>query len=141
MSLHFITAYISSSIILFIFDVIWLFTMYKGFYRPNLNHLLTETPKYLPIIFFYLLYPLGSAILVVLPALNAHHSLLKIYLTGTLLGLIAYGTYNLTNQATLKNWPVFVTIIDMLWGSILTGGVCLISAYITKAIAGSFQEL
>jgi uncharacterized membrane protein len=71
---------------------------------------------------------------VAVPAVNDDWGFLKIFLLGALLGLVAYGTYDLTNQATLKEWPSIVTVVDLVWGSLLTGVVSIISVAITRAL-------
>jgi len=86
----------------------------------------------LPVILFYAIFILGLIILVVSPALSGNYSYLKLFLYGALFGLVAYGTYDLTNQATLKNWPAIVTVVDLIWGSLLTGTVAVITKFIIK---------
>lgn len=108
-------------------DAVWLSTMAKRFYAPNIGHLLAESPKFGPAIAFYALYIFGVVFFVVSPALESGAGLLKVFLSGALLGLVAYGTYDLTNQATLKDWPILVTVVDLLWGSLLTGFVSVIA--------------
>jgi uncharacterized membrane protein len=69
---------------------------------------------------------------VVVPLVSTGSGAFKPLLTGVMLGLFAYGTYDLTNQATLKNWPTIVTIVDLIWGALLTGVVSAISFSITR---------
>jgi uncharacterized membrane protein len=114
-----------------VIDGIWLFSMSK-FYKARLGHIMSETVNFGPVIVFYFLYMFGLVVLVILPSLRAGNSLFKVFLLGALLGLVAYGTYDLTNHATLKQWPLIVTLIDLLWGAVLTGTVALISFSLTK---------
>jgi uncharacterized membrane protein len=102
-------------------DMIWLSTMSPRLYQPHLSHLLAGTVSLAPAGLFYLVYVAGIVGLATLPAGRGGGALLR----GALLGFVAYGTYDLTNQATLRDWPTVVTLADMAWGTALTS----ISAY------------
>jgi uncharacterized membrane protein len=106
---------------LLVLDGIWLSTTAKSIYQPAIGHLMSEGFALLPGVLFYLLYALVVAVLVVVPAARERRSPGYTFLLGALLGLGAYGTYDLTNQATLRDWPLMITIIDMAWGSLVTG--------------------
>lgn len=106
-------------------DIVWLTSMAPWFYDRYIGHLLAESPDFLAAGLFYTLYLLGIFALVIKPGLDGNWTLKKVWLTGVMLGLVAYGTYDLTNQATLRDWPVLVTIVDMIWGAGLTGIVSL----------------
>ena len=123
----FLASFLSSLLAMLAIDAVWLFTMSSRFYKPNLHHLLAEAPALFPVMFFYVIYAFGLTFLVTLPAVQAGQSVFKIFLLGALFGFVAYATYDLTNQATLKNWPVIVSVVDMMWGAILTGVVSVIS--------------
>jgi len=101
--------------------------MAKRFYSKQIGHLMAKTPDWTAVVLFYLLFAVGVTALVVSPALKNGWPLGKIFLTGAVLGLITYGTYDLTNQATLKNWPYLVTVIDLIWGTLLTGTASLLA--------------
>jgi len=115
-----------------IIDGIWLAVMLKRFYALRLGHLMAAVPKFSAAGLFYLIYAVGLAVLVVLPAMRSGSSLVNVFFIGALLGLVAYGTYDLTNQATLKDWPVLVTVVDLIWGSLMTGSVAAISVLISR---------
>lgn len=83
---------------------------------------------------FYVLYAVGVVVLVVLPALEHEHPLGRAILYGALLGLVAYGTYDLTNQATLRGWSSVVTLVDMTWGAFLTGVVVAIAVTMARRL-------
>ncbi len=102
-------------------DAIWLILMTPRFYRPAMGHLLSDTLHFKAAFLFYLLYGFGILALVVLPALQHATRLPQVALFAAIFGLVAYGTYDLTNHATLKNWPWTVTVVDMAWGTLLTG--------------------
>ena len=106
--------------------------MANRFYRPRLGSLMKDTPSLAPAAVFYLIYIFGLTMLVILPAIKDQFSFTKTFLYGAIFGLTAYATYDLTNQATLKSWPTSVTVVDIIWGALLTGIVTVISVYITK---------
>ena len=132
MKLTFATFLSVTSVFLFI-DVIWLSQSFSYFYQPNIGDLLREDIIIFPAALFYLIYPLGVTILVVLPSLKKG-SLKTISLNGFVLGFVAYGTYNLTNMATLKGWSASVVVVDMIWGGILTGASAVLGTHIARKI-------
>lgn len=102
-------------------DAVWLSTMASRFYRPLIGELLAADFRLAPALIFYVLYVSGIVFFAVRPGL-ASNSAITALVHGALLGLLAYGTYDLTNQATLKVWPSIVTIVDLAWGMFLTAG-------------------
>lgn len=96
-------------------DTVWLGTMGDRLYRPLIGSILAENFRLAPAIAFYALYAAGLTLFAVLPGL-AEGGWKKALLLGGLLGLFAYGTYDLTNLATLKNWSLKLSLIDMAWG-------------------------
>jgi uncharacterized membrane protein len=114
----------------FVIDMIWLGFVANKFYAAQLGHLLGPV-NWPAAIIFYLLYIVGIIIFAVHPALIAG-SLSKAILYGALFGFFAYATYDLTNLATLKDWPILVTIVDLIWGTVLTGSVAAASYYLAK---------
>ena len=117
--MRFIVAYIVTAVVFLGLDAIWLTQIALGMYRRELGALLLDKPN-LPIAgLFYLLFVIGIVVLAILPALNGG-SWLNALLMGAVLGLVAYGTYDITNLSTLKNWSLTVTIADLAWGSALT---------------------
>ena len=117
--MRFIVAYIVTAVVFLGLDAIWLTQIALGMYRRELSALLLDKPN-LPIAgLFYLLFVVGIVVLAILPALNGG-SWLNALLMGAVLGLVAYGTYDITNLSTLKNWSLTVTIADLAWGSALT---------------------
>lgn len=117
----FFTTLVSMVPLMAVLDLVWLGVVMKDFYRAHLGHLMGEV-VWLPAIIFYFLYTAGLAYFAVLPA-HESSSLLKAVLLGAALGLFAYGTYDLTNHATLKDWPIIVTVLDMVWGAVISGVV------------------
>ena len=111
--------YVGALVAITVLDLLWLGVIAKPLYASQLADLLRPNIGITAAIFFYFLYPLGVVYFAVNPAL-VHGSWQNAALNGLLLGLFAYGTYDLTNLATLKNWPVSISLIDMAWGSVLT---------------------
>jgi uncharacterized membrane protein len=100
-------------------DAVWLTTMADRLYRPAIGHLMREQFALLPALAFYLLYITGIVVFAVWPALPTRHTGAALA-RGALFGLIAYATYDLTNQATLRDWPWHVTVADLCWGAFVT---------------------
>lgn len=118
---NFFIALVSMVPLMAVLDLVWLGVVMKDFYRANLGHLMGEV-VWFPAVIFYFLYTAGLAYFAVLPA-HESDSLLKAVLLGAMLGLFAYGTYDLTNHATLRDWPLIVTVLDMVWGAVISGVV------------------
>lgn len=114
-------------------DSVWLFST-GGVYKKWLGHLFAPTFNFIPAVIFYLLYAFGVVYFVLSPALKSGASLTHIFISGALFGLIAYATYDLTNNATLRDWPLQVTLIDMVWGAFLTGLVSVITLVVYKYV-------
>lgn len=128
----FLSTYIFSLFLLLVFDAVWLLFIVKRFVADNIGHLMSESIKLGPVFVFYPLYALAIVVLVLLPGIEGNFSFLKVFLFGFVLGIAAYGAYDLTNHATLKNWPLMMTIVDMTWGSLMTGGVSVLSFYLVN---------
>ena len=114
-------------------DMLWIGVLAKGFYRNNLGHLLRPDINWTAALIFYLLYIVGILIFATLPALEKQ-SLHQAVVLGALFGLFAYATYDLSNLATLKDWPVKIVFVDILWGMVLTASVAAASFFIGKWI-------
>jgi uncharacterized membrane protein len=110
----------------FAIDMVWLGLVAKTFYRKYLGYLMAPSPNWIAAIIFYLLFIVGILVFVVVPGLEAH-SLKKALLSAALFGFITYATYDLTNLATVKDWPVIVTVVDLAWGTVLSVAVSFIS--------------
>lgn len=134
MSKSLVIASLASFLLLVAVDFVWLSQAVNFLYRPKLGGLLAEKPVVGAAALFYLLYGVGMAVLVIRPAL-AGGGVLAAAWTGALLGLVAYGTYDLTNQATLKGWSVTVTVVDMAWGAFVTAAVCAFGVWVSEKVA------
>ncbi|WCM94463.1 DUF2177 family protein [Acidovorax sp. NCPPB 2350] len=113
-------AYIATAIAFLVLDTIWLTTMAERLYRPGIGHLMREGFSPGPALLFYLLYVGGMVFFAVVPGLEKQSWPHALGL-GAALGLLAYATFGLTNQAVLRDWPWHVTAIDMAWGTFATG--------------------
>ena len=114
-------------------DLVWLTLVAKNFYAKHLGFLMNPNVNWLAAILFYLLFIVGVVVFIVIPSLS-QQSWQKALLWGALFGLITYATYDLTNLATLKDWPLIVTIVDLVWGTILSALVSVITHLIARRI-------
>jgi uncharacterized membrane protein len=120
-----IQTYAASLVIFLLLDFVWLGLVARGFYRQQLGHLLSSDVRWLPAILFYLLFVAAVVVFAVLPAVE-RGSLLKAVLLGGFFGIVAYATYDLTNLATLKDFPALVAAVDMTWGCVLSAVVAVV---------------
>ncbi len=128
----FFVSYVSCLASLAVLDGIWLTLIAKPFYARSLAHLLSPTVRWVPVVLFYLIYAAGISLLVVLPQLKQGHSALMTLAFAALLGFIAYAAYDFTNLATLNKWPVLMSIVDMAWGTAMTGAAGLTAFLVVR---------
>jgi uncharacterized membrane protein len=117
--------------VFFIIDLVWLGVVARGFYQKNLKFILSPNVNWTAAIIFYLMYIAGILIFAVVPGV-AKDSLRHAALWGALFGFFTYATYDLTNLALLKDWPLNIVIVDILWGMVLCTIVATLSFYIAK---------
>ena len=129
-----LTAYGAAALAFLAIDAVWLSTMANLLYRPLLGDLLAPGFRLAPAIFFYAIYIAGIVFFAVRPAL-ATGRLATAALNGAALGFVAYGTYDLTNQATLRDWPVIITVADMVWGTVLTASASIAGFAAARRVA------
>lgn len=129
----YVTAYIAALITFAIVDAAWLYFAGSNLYKPVLGDMLAPEVRLGPATAFYLLFPLGITIFATDPAIKAN-SVTPALIYGALFGIFTYATYDLTNFATLKNWSLKVTIIDISYGAIL----CALSAAAAYAVVKTF---
>jgi uncharacterized membrane protein len=132
--LKYVIAYGATAVIFFAVDFVWLSVMAKSFYRDHIGHLMADQVNMTAALGFYLLYIVGIVVFAVLPALHSDSWKTALVLGG-LLGLIAYGTYDMTNLATLRDWPVAVAVVDMAWGTALTAASATAGYFICRMFA------
>lgn len=111
-------------------DAVWLSLVAMKLFTKYLSHL-SGPFQLTPAAVFYLFYTLGLLILVVLPYKDDPK---KVFLMGALLGALAYGTYDLTNLATLRNWPLSFALVDITWGTVVTGLTALVASFLARKI-------
>lgn len=131
----YIKLYFATLLAFFAIDIVWLGLVASSFYRKQLGFIMADNPNWLAAIIFYLLFIVGILFFVVVPGLE-QNSLQATLLRAALFGLITYATYDLTNLATLKNWPLLVTVIDLIWGTVLSTLVSTASFFIGKWLGG-----
>ena len=131
--MKYIYLYLLTLAIFLIIDFIWLNFIAKNLYSSKIGHLLTENPNLIPAGIFYLLFVVGVIIFAILPGYEAR-SITKAIFLGALFGLMTYSTYDLTNLATLKNWPLSVTIIDLIWGTSISTVTTVSGYYIARSL-------
>lgn len=125
--------YLITLIVFFIIDLIWLGLIAKNIYSDNIGHLMSDKVNWLAAGLFYLLYILGLVYFAVNPALMGEGMLYALKV-GMIFGFFTYMTYDLTNLATLKDWPLKIALIDIAWGTFLGGSVSTISYLLNKLI-------
>ena len=128
-----IIAYVSAAVSFGVLDFLWLGWAGKNFYRPAIGELLAPSFRGGPALVFYAIYIAGIIWFAVRPGLSGGTS--AALLNGALLGGLAYATYDLTNQATMKVWPVHVTVVDIVWGAFATAVAAMAATWVTTRFA------
>jgi uncharacterized membrane protein len=126
-------SYALTFVVFFIVDMAWLGFIAKDLYKKYLGDFLSEQVNWTAAVVFYLLFIVGVFIFAIMPAVEKN-SLVSAITLGALFGFFTYATYDLTNLATLKNWPITIVFIDIIWGSVLTGIVSTAGFYIVKYV-------
>lgn len=117
--MEYVKMYVIAFIIFLAIDAIWLGLVAPKFYKEQIGHLMADKPNLIAALVFYLIFIVGVVYFVVNPAVQAQ-DMTKLLVSGILFGFITYATYDLTNLATLRDWPIKVTIIDLIWGTSLS---------------------
>lgn len=125
--------YLLTTVVFLIIDLAWLGLIAKNLYQKYLGDFLTDKVNWTAAFIFYLLYVVGISVFAIYPSVNKD-SALSAAIMGGLFGFFAYATYDLTNLATLKGWPLPIVFIDIAWGVVLTATVSLSGFYIAKLI-------
>jgi uncharacterized membrane protein len=131
-----IKLYFATLIAFFAIDMVWLGLVARSFYYEQLGFLLNPNTNWVAAMIFYLLFILGILVFVVLPGLR-EDSLKATILRAALFGLVTYATYDLTNLATVKDWPLLITIVDLAWGTVLTIAVSSVGFFAGKRLPGN----
>lgn len=126
-------SYTLTFVVFFILDMAWLGFIAKDLYKKYLGDFLSEQVNWTAAVIFYLLFVIGVFIFAILPSVEKN-SLISAIILGALFGFFTYATYDLTNLATMKNWPINIVFIDILWGAFLTSVVSAAGFYIVKYV-------
>jgi len=126
-----IFSYLLTFAVFLIIDMLWLGVIAKNIYQKYLGDFLTDSVNWTAAFIFYFIYVVGISIFVIYPSVNKG-SVYHVILMGALFGFFTYATYDLTNLATLKGWPLPIVFIDIIWGSVLSAVVSLSGFYIVK---------
>lgn len=119
--------------VFFAIDMVWLGLVAKDFYRGQIGSLMKSDINWMAAISFYLLFIVGLVVFVITPAVEKG-SWTYALVFGAFFGLITYATYDLTNLATLKDWPILVTLVDLAWGAVLAASVSVVTYLIASKI-------
>ena len=129
-----ILSYLLTFIVFLMIDMLWLGIIAKNIYQKYLGSFLTDNVNWTAAIIFYMIFVAGISIFTIYPAVNMGSVSHAVFM-GALFGFFTYATYDLTNLATLKNWPLTIVIIDIIWGSVLSALVSVSGFYIFKWIS------
>ena len=127
-----VVSYLLTAMVFFGIDLVWLGLVAKNMYNRNIRHLMSSQVNWVAAVVFYLAFIVGILVFAVYPSVD-RDSLLRAIVLGVLFGFFTYSTYDLTNLATLRDWPLSVTIVDIAWGMVLTGAVSAVGFFIVKA--------
>jgi uncharacterized membrane protein len=128
----FIKLFLIALPVFFAIDIVWLVFVAKKFYNRQIGFLMKPDINWYAAGIFYLLFIAGLVAFVISPAVEKH-SLIHALAYGLLFGLITYATYDLTNLATIKDWPLLVTVVDLVWGMVLSASVSVVTYLIAAA--------
>lgn len=133
--MQYIKIYLVAVVVFFAIDLIWLGVIAKNLYQKHLGYLMRNPVNWTAAIIFYLIFVVGMVFFVINPALEKN-SLSYAITVGALFGFITYATYDLTNLATVKDWPVVITVVDLIWGSTLSALTSGISFFLVQTFFG-----
>jgi uncharacterized membrane protein len=133
-ALFYAKLYAATTGVFFLLDILWLGVIAKGFYARQMGHLMRDDVQWPAAVVFYLIYVAAILVLCVLPAVEKQ-SLARAIGTGALFGLAAYAAFDLTSLALLKGFPLEGALVDLAWGTVLTGSVSAAGYLIARALA------
>lgn len=129
----FIKLYFIALTVFFAIDMVWLGWIAKNFYARQLGTLMKEEVNWLAAIIFYLIFIVGLVVFVIKPAIEKE-SWTQALLLGALFGFVCYATYDLTNLAIAKDWPLLMTVVDLVWGAVLAASVSVATYFIARGM-------
>ena len=131
----YLIAYIATLVVFLAIDMIWLGLVAKSFYAEQLGNLKADTVRYGVAVGFYCMYVVGIVLFAIKPALASPSPMITALSLGAAFGFFCYATYDLTNLAVLRDWPVKMSIVDIIWGACVTGVSAAAGLWLTRAIA------
>jgi len=120
MSTKHLVAWAVTFVVLLVIDMIWLGVVAKGMYQEAMGDLMSPNPRLAFAAVFYLVYPVGLLLFAIMPGVEAQ-SVVRAAVLGALFGMFCYATYDLTNLAVIRNWPLALSFIDIAWGTVVSG--------------------
>lgn len=124
--MNLVILYLLTFVVFFVIDLLWLGIVAKNLYKKYIGFIMADRPNWVAAIVFYLIFIFGLVYFVIYPG-TEDGTLLSVAMNGMIMGFVTYATYDLTNLATLNRWPITITIIDLIWGTVLGGSVSFIS--------------
>ncbi len=131
---YYLKLYFATLAVFFAVDMLWLGVISRAFYKKHLGFIMAPEVNWYAALIFYFLFIAGVLVFVVLPGLK-ENDLTMTLVKAAFFGLITYATYDLTNLATVKDWPLIITVVDLIWGMVLTTIVSLGGFFIGKWLA------
>ena len=122
-----------AAVIMIAIDMVWLTWLGRGFYMQEIGGLLLDTPNLPAALAFYVLYSVGVVVIIIAPALETQ-SVVRALIYGVIFGLVAYGTYDLSNLAVMKGFTTKIALIDMAWGGLITGFTSAVTVKIASSL-------
>lgn len=132
----YLAAYVGAAVVFCVMDFIWLTIIAKSFYQTHMGALMVVHIKMIPAILFYVVYLAGLVLFAISPAMREENWLVAAGL-GLFLGVIAYGSYDLTNMATLKGWSITLTLVDIAWGACVSALSAVAGFYASRIFTGN----
>lgn len=129
-----IKLYLATFTVFLAVDMLWLGLIARTFYKKHLGYLMAPDVNWYAALIFYFLFILGILVFVVVPGIK-ENALPMMLVKAALFGLVTYATYDLTNLATVKDWPLIITVVDLVWGMVLTSIVSLAGFFIGRWMA------
>ena len=124
---NFAQYFVVALVIYLLFDLIWLGLLAKNFYKNQLGNLMNDKPNWLVTGLFYLVYAMGLTFFVIQPSIVNANNVPTVILSGVIFGLVTYAAYDLTNLATLKNLSYVLSVVDLIWGAIITASTAILT--------------
>lgn len=128
----FLTLFLTALPIALVIDLLWIGVVANRFYRDSLGELFAPNVNWVAALIFYAIFIAALTFFAIMPAIEAG-SVWRAVMLGAFLGLTAYATYDLTNLAVIRNWPVFMSLVDMLWGTVMSASIAGITYLVAKS--------